>query len=50
MSLFVFFHLVRQGYLQIDWAEQLFSIEEIISISELKEGIQSLSDLKKDIN
>lgn len=50
MSLSVFLNLVKSGYHNIDWADEFFQIEEIISISDLKEGLYPVGELKSEIN
>lgn len=50
MSLAVFLNLIKNQCLNLDWADSFFSLEEIISISDLKEGIYPIGELKSDIN
>ncbi|CAD8180656.1 unnamed protein product [Paramecium pentaurelia] len=50
MSLAVFFQFVKNKFFNLDWADQFFSMEEIIYISDLKEGIYPIGELKSEIN
>ncbi|CAD8085690.1 unnamed protein product [Paramecium sonneborni] len=50
MSLAVFFQFVKNKFYNLDWADQFFSVEEIIYISDLKEGIYTIGELKSEIN
>ncbi|CAD8083220.1 unnamed protein product [Paramecium sonneborni] len=50
ISLAVFFQFVKNKFINLDWADQFFSLEEIIQISDLKEGTFSIGELKSVIN